>query len=104
MSKRHDQASSLALPEDAETGWMRRGACVTVPLPWVADLNRLHPHTAGRMRRVCESCPVLDECAVFAVRARVTAGWWAGGSPRHAHQVGRRILAEREQRRSGDAA
>ncbi|MGH3347871.1 MAG: WhiB family transcriptional regulator [Nocardioides sp.] len=104
MTKHENQASAVVLTEDTDTEWMRRGACVTVALPWVADTHRLHPHTAGRMQRVCATCPVLDECAVFAVRARVSAGWWAGGNHRHAHRLGHQILNQQAERRRGDAA
>ena len=32
------------------------------------------------MAALCGSCPVLVECRLFAIRARVAAGFWAGAS------------------------
>ncbi len=59
--------------------WMERGACLErTDLPWTVD--RPGAQERVQMAALCASCPVLVECRLFAIRARVTAGFWAGAS------------------------
>ncbi|WP_371862906.1 WhiB family transcriptional regulator [Cellulomonas aerilata] len=56
---------------------MENGSCLQrTDLPWIVD----RPTATERleMATVCGSCPVLAQCRLFAVGARVTAGFWAG--------------------------
>jgi hypothetical protein len=64
--------------------WMERGACLDrTDLPWTGD--RPLPGERAQMAGVCASCPVFVECRLFAIRARVTAGYWAGASRGGSH-------------------
>lgn len=90
------------------TDWMARGSCVHLDMPWTQDPGTLSWRTARQMRAVCDACPVLEDCAVFAELGEINGGWWAGGSYFRARKLGRRILgAAREaanQAGGGDAA
>ena len=59
--------------------WMRRAACVLrTDLPWTLDGTRMSWADRLTMAGVCASCPVLGRCTDYAMRARVTGGYWAG--------------------------
>jgi len=64
---------------DLTVRWMRDGACVDRPdLPWTIETDRLRVVQVRAMGRVCGGCPVRNHCAVYAVEAGVTGGFWAG--------------------------
>ena len=69
------------------TAWMGDGACLSEgDLPWTADPEQTTAWQRRVMGALCQDCPVLSDCAGFAKRAKVTAGFWAGrhrdtGSP-----------------------
>ena len=72
----------LIRPLDA--AWMVDAACAGIPgLPWIENPRRVPGFVVGQMSEVCSRCPVLDECAGFADKAHVTAGFWAGHSRNH---------------------
>ena len=57
--------------------WMIRGACLRrTDLPWI--IERPLASERREMAAVCGACPVLNDCGLFAVGARVTAGFFAG--------------------------
>lgn len=66
---------SLITPEP----WMQDAACVEV------DPDLFFPKPGDQKaikdaQKVCKSCTVLDDCAVFALRERPRHGIWAGMS------------------------
>jgi hypothetical protein len=72
-------ASCFERAGDLNYRWMEHAACLDrTDLPWIVD----RPGASERleMAAVCASCPVLAECQGFAIRARVTAGFWAGAA------------------------
>ncbi|MGH9654937.1 MAG: WhiB family transcriptional regulator [Bryobacteraceae bacterium] len=65
--------------------WESRGACVGAPLATFfpePDVARM-PGAWDAARQICRGCPVLSECADFAVRAlpHRAAGMWGGMTP-----------------------
>lgn len=61
--------------------WLTHASCAARPeVPWTADSADVTAEEASRMHEVCQSCPVVQECAAAADQWRVTAGWWAGRS------------------------
>lgn len=55
--------------------WQDKGACVGRD-----DLDPMSQDKDDQdeMRRVCESCPVHDECAAYADEKEVSSGIWGG--------------------------
>lgn len=77
---------SLLLPQgDAGSGdWMSRGSCrgqnddTHYPVPNSAQYKA----NLARAKRVCISCPVMDECLAWALSNDEMEGVWGGTSPR----------------------
>jgi len=63
----------------ADVAWMASGSCQHWgDLPWIADPQRITGWDWLTMAGVCRDCPVRSECAEYATREKVTAGFWAG--------------------------
>lgn len=63
--------------DDQETVWRSQAACKDV------DTAVFFPGKSSgytRAKKICDSCPVIDECAEFALRfdERVLPGMWGG--------------------------
>ena len=59
--------------------WMERGSCRRYPeLGWIQDADDVGRGEASTMAVICETCPVLHECAGFVRRKHITSGFWAG--------------------------
>jgi WhiB family redox-sensing transcriptional regulator len=59
------------------TEWMERGACTSV---WPELFFPLSPNDKDQInlaRQVCQECPVLNECYIYAMNVNVY-GIWAG--------------------------
>ena len=68
-------------PRDAgpDIAWMSRGACIDWgDLPWIADPEQTTACDRLAMAGLCHDCPVFSDCAGYALREKVTAGFWAG--------------------------
>jgi WhiB family transcriptional regulator, redox-sensing transcriptional regulator len=67
------------------------------PNEWMATGNcRLHPPTAffphdgagvDRARKICNGCPVLDQCLEYALVNRIDHGVWGGTSERERKRI-----------------
>lgn len=65
------------------TNWRTAGACLT------ADPDLFFPIAVGdvatkevaRAQRICESCPVKQQCLDFAMQTREPTGIWGGTTP-----------------------
>lgn len=79
------------LTPGASMGWMDKSACSQVDLPWITDTAQLSPGVVEKMRQTCAACPVLHQCADFAVRTHVNAGWWAGADWSHGRRRGAEV-------------
>jgi Transcription factor WhiB len=61
-----------------DVSWMSRGGCIArSDLPWIADPEQTTGPDRLAMAALCENCPVLSDCAGYASRQKVTAGFWA---------------------------
>jgi len=59
--------------------WMSRGVCLDrSELPWIADPEQTTAGDRLAMAALCQDCPVFSDCAGYASREKVTAGFWAG--------------------------
>jgi hypothetical protein len=59
--------------------WMSAASCADrSDLPWTADPGQVSAWEALVMVAVCQDCSVLADCAYYAMRTAVTAGFWAG--------------------------
>jgi WhiB family transcriptional regulator, redox-sensing transcriptional regulator len=77
-------------PIDAEypTAWMNDGNCRNYPPAVFFPSDGVG---VDRARKICNGCPVLDECLEFALDQRIEHGVWGGASERER----RRILKRR---------
>ena len=80
--------------EPSPFAWMAQGACVGAPSElffpndtdwWIID----------RAKRLCATCPIIDQCADHALTHREPYGVWGGLSEKDR----RRILRQRRQSR-----
>lgn len=65
------------------TNWQQRGACTAKEhawLPWddVPEPDVPFSTVTWRMRDICATCPVRQQCQDFAETHDVTSGFWAG--------------------------
>ena len=78
------------LPDtDAPTAWMAAGNCRNYPP------NTFFPSDGvgvDRARKICNGCPVLNQCLEYALEQRIEHGVWGGCSERER----RRILKRRK--------
>lgn len=62
--------------KDVRTEWMEHGLCRQV------DPDLFFPEAGSNMtkraKRVCASCPVMDECLDYALEHRGVLGIWGG--------------------------
>ena len=59
--------------------WMNRGVCLDRgDLPWIADPEQTTAWDRLAMAALCQDCPARSDCAGYASREKVTAGFWAG--------------------------
>ena len=62
-----------------DRAWMSRGLCIgRGDLRWIADPEQTTPWDRLAMAALCQECRVLSDCAGYATREKVTAGFWAG--------------------------
>lgn len=79
----------LPIPEyDAEHTWMLSGLCREREPSFFFPSDGVG---VERARRVCATCPVVDECLEYALAHRIEHGVWGGASERER----RRILRSR---------
>ena len=78
-----------------DTSWMEHGVCKgNTPLffPPRAERPQARERREAKARRLCLSCPVLDECRTFA-RTNHEYGFWAGESEEDRHLAGFTVSA-----------
>ena len=75
---------------DSATAWMAEGACRRYP-----PLTFFPSDGVGvdKARKICFTCPVIEECREHALEHRIEHGVWGGCSERER----RRILKQRRQ-------
>lgn len=78
-----------------DTSWMEQGVCKGhTPLffPPRAERPQARERREAKARRLCMSCPVLEECRTFA-RNNHEYGFWAGESEEDRHLAGFTVSA-----------
>ena len=72
------------IPEGIDWGWQDQAACRDRPLELFfhehneRGLTRTRRQAAAK--RICNTCPVIEECRDFALAARIPYGTWGGQS------------------------
>lgn len=68
-----------------DTTWMARGACVSHPTdlwfprePTGRKAGLVGRTESARAKKVCATCPVVAECAAYAITNREEFGVWGG--------------------------
>lgn len=93
-SAKHNRNNQQAEHQEVcsmDTTWMATGNCATQ----APDL--FFPHDGvgvEKAKKVCEGCPVLDQCLEYALRNRIEHGVWGGCSERQRRRI---LKARREQ-------
>ena len=83
-SVRQDRSVKLPLPQEAEWAWQLQGSCrdhsVGTFFPdsvrgeaWLIAVNHA--------KRICRSCPVIEDCRDFAVNTQERWGIWGALTP-----------------------
>ena len=87
---------ALAAPAKAPAGdWMDEAACKgRTPLffPPKAERPQARERREAKARRLCMSCPVIDQCRTYA-RENHEYGYWAGESEEQRHLLGYTVSA-----------
>lgn len=76
-----DQGGFLTL---APEPWMQNARCATT------DPDLFFPDEGGSSvaaKRICRTCPVINECLEYATRTRQNVGVWGGKAPRQLRAV-----------------
>lgn len=78
-----------------DTSWMDLGVCrgrTNLFFPPPAERPQARERREAKARKLCEACPVIDECRTFA-RANHEYGFWAGESEEERHLAGYTVSA-----------
>ncbi|MFV0316410.1 MAG: WhiB family transcriptional regulator [Microthrixaceae bacterium] len=80
-----------------------------VETKWMADGNCAHKAPSvffpsdgvgvEKAKKVCEGCPVADQCLEYAIKYRIDHGVWGGTSERQRRRI---IRARAEQRAAAE--
>lgn len=76
--------------DEIELTWMRNGNCRDYPPSVFFPSDGVGVDNA---RKICATCPVVEECKTYALDNRIDHGVWGGCSERER----RRILKRRRQ-------
>lgn len=67
-------------------GWMAKAACIGVdPRAFFAEGHHARAQVFAA-RRICHACPVLEECADYAITTGEYYGVWGGMSQKQLRQ------------------
>lgn len=82
----------LGLPPQPE--WMAEGHCQGAdPDAWYPERDDPNaPLHAARARRICESCPVREDCLSHALEHNERDGIWGGTTPGERRRIRRQAL------------
>ena len=80
-----------------ETEWMAEGNCASRPPSLFFPSDGVGVDAA---RRICNECPVKDQCLEYALENRIDHGVWGGTSERER----RRLLKARSDRAKATSA
>lgn len=86
----------MASDPESPTGWMGSGNCRLYAPSTFFPSDGVG---VDRARKICASCPVLDQCLDYALDNQIEHGVWGGCSERER----RRILKRRRTEAAGQA-
>ncbi|MFM2182739.1 MAG: hypothetical protein RJB61_1033 [Actinomycetota bacterium] len=78
-----------------DTSWMEEGVCkgqTHLFFPPRAERPQARERREAKARKLCGTCPVIDECRTFA-RTNHEYGFWAGESEEDRHLAGFTVSA-----------
>lgn len=70
--------------------WVEDAVCAQVD-PDLFFPNEGDYHQARRAKELCQTCPVINECADYAIRAGIRDGIFGGLTPRERATARRRL-------------
>ena len=71
-------------PDWQDPQWMIEAKCADIE-----DLDYFEPEHYMAAVAVCCTCPVINDCANYAIHAGITEGVWGGLVPRQLERMGR---------------
>ncbi|MES5383886.1 WhiB family transcriptional regulator [Mycolicibacterium conceptionense] len=75
----------------ARESWQADAACATAdPEAWFPEKGA---NVSPAAKRICRTCPVIDECLEYALKHRERAGIWGGKSERERRQMIKELAA-----------
>ena len=74
--------------------WIQRAACAGLPSSMFFPDPRRNNVPDSRARRICQTCPVVDECLTSALKNREKYGFWGGVPERRRRTLETRDLEE----------
>jgi WhiB family transcriptional regulator, redox-sensing transcriptional regulator len=77
---------------DREHEWMTRGHCASIPPSIFFPSDGIGVDAA---RKICEGCPVREQCLEHALVHRIDHGVWGGCSERERRRILKRRRAVR---------
>lgn len=88
LSQRAESIKARLLAEDP-VDWMNDGACRgQLPVFFAEDNSNCGVYDEAR--RICATCPVIDQCLAYAFRHHIIDGVWGGLSPKQRRDVAKR--------------
>lgn len=94
MHEKHDIAFYIPPRKGLDTDFMGRGNCCRVNLPQRERVNMMYGRTSVEIKeaqKICEGCPVVDECLEYALTPPFEKwGVWGGKSEKERRQIRKR--------------
>jgi len=85
------QTNVPVTPEDSTSAWMSLGNCRNYPPATFFPSDGVG---VDRARKICNGCPVLDQCLEYALDQRIEHGVWGGCSERERRRILKRRRVE----------
>ena len=67
--------------------WQTLAACIGKPEFFFDDMKRTQ---VGKAKKLCSTCPVIDECLEYAITEKIDHGVWGGCSERERRRIAKR--------------
>lgn len=83
----------MSAPRYPDPAWARYAACLSAdPEAFFAEFGD-DPNLTKKAKAICRTCPVITECADYAIAASEIYGVWGGLSPADRKEIRRRSRA-----------
>lgn len=71
-------------------GWMSRAVCAeTDPDMWFGEEGNYQ--SSIQAKKICQTCPVIEQCGEYAIRGNIIYGVWGGMTLRERQAAKRRM-------------